>query len=148
MAAIAEQHWQKFGRNFYTRHDYEAVPTDKAELLVKQLYEKLHKLPGKIFGDRTVRVADDFSYRDPVDNSFSEHQGIRIVFDDGARIIFRLSGTGTEGATLRVYIEKFEDAPDKLLIETQSALKDLIELADELAQIKLLTGRNSPTVIT
>lgn len=148
VAAIAEQHWQKYGRNYYTRHDYESVPADKAELLVKQLHEKLHKLPGKIFGDRTVRFADDFSYRDPVDDSFSEHQGIRIGFDDGARMIFRLSGTGTEGATLRVYIEKFEDAPDKLLLDPQRALEDLIELADQLAQIKLLTGRNRPTVIT
>lgn len=148
VAAIAEQHWQKFGRNYYTRHDYEAVPADKAELLVKQLHEKLHKLPGKIFGDRTVSFADDFSYRDPVDDSFAEHQGIRIGFDDGARMIFRLSGTGTEGATLRIYIEKYEDAPDKLLQDSQSALKDLIGLADTLAQIKLLTGRDQPTVIT
>lgn len=148
VAAIAEQHWQKFGRNYYTRHDYEAVPTDKAELLVKQLHEKLHKLPGKIFGDRTVSFADDFSYRDPVDESFAEHQGIRIGFDDGARMIFRLSGTGTEGATLRIYIEKYEDAPAKLLQDSQSALKDLIGLADTLAQIKLLIGRDQPTVIT
>jgi len=148
VAAIAEQHWQKYGRNYYTRHDYEAVPADKAELLVKQLHEKMHKLPGKIFGDRTVRYADDFSYRDPVDNSFAEHQGLRIGFDDGARMIFRLSGTGTEGATLRVYIEKYEDAPDKLLQDAQTALTDLIELADKLAQITLLTGRHQPTVIT
>lgn len=148
VADIAGQHWQKFGRNYYTRHDYEAVPADKAGLMIKQLSEKLHKLPGKIFGDRTVQYADDFSYRDPVDNSLSEHQGLRIGFDDGARMIFRLSGTGTEGATLRVYLEKYEDAPDQLHLDTQTALKDLIVLADELAQIKLLTGRSQPTVIT
>lgn len=148
VADIAGQHWQKYGRNYYTRHDYESVPTDKATTLVKQLTEKLHKLPGKIFGDRTVRYADDFSYQDPVDNSLSKNQGLRIGFDDGSRIIFRLSGTGTEGATLRVYIEKFEDAPDKLLQDPQHALKDLIELADQLAQIKALTGRHRPTVIT
>ncbi len=148
VADIAGQHWQKYGRNYYTRHDYESVPTDKATTLVKQLTEKLHKLPGKIFGDRTVRYADDFSYQDPVDNSLSKNQGLRIGFDDGSRIIFRLSGTGTEGATLRVYIEKFEDAPYKLLQDPQHALKDLIELADQLAQIKALTGRHRPTVIT
>lgn len=148
VADIAGQHWQKYGRNYYTRHDYESVPADKATTLVKQLTEKLHKLPGKIFGDRTVRYADDFSYQDPVDNSLSKNQGLRIGFDDGSRIIFRLSGTGTEGATLRVYIEKFEDAPDKLLQDPQLALKDLIELADQLAQIKVLTGRHRPTVIT
>lgn len=148
VADIAGQHWQKYGRNYYTRHDYESVPADKATTLVKQLTEKLHKLPGKIFGDRTVRYADDFSYQDPVDNSLSKNQGLRIGFDDGSRIIFRLSGTGTEGATLRVYIEKFEDAPDKLLQDPQHALKDLIELADQLAQIKALTGRHRPTVIT
>lgn len=148
VADIAGQHWQKYGRNYYTRHDYESVPADKATTLVKQLTEKLHKLPGKIFGDRTVRYADDFSYQDPVDNSVSKNQGLRIGFDDGSRIIFRLSGTGTEGATLRVYIEKFEDAPDKLLQDPQLALKDLIELADQLAQIKVLTGRHRPTVIT
>ena len=148
VADIAGQHWQKFGRNYYTRHDYEAVPADKAGQMIKQLSEKLHKLPGKIFGDRTVQYADDFSYRDPVDNSFSEHQGLRIGFDDGARMIFRLSGTGTEGATLRVYLEKYEDAPNQLHLDTQTALQDLIVLADELAQIKLLTGRSQPTVIT
>lgn len=148
VADIAGQHWQKYGRNYYTRHDYESVPVEKATTLVKQLNEKLHKLPGKIFGDRTVRYADDFSYQDPVDNSLSKNQGLRIGFDDGSRIIFRLSGTGTEGATLRVYIEKFEDAPDKLLQDPQQALQDLIELADQLAQIKVLTGRHRPTVIT
>ena len=148
VADIAGQHWQKYGRNYYTRHDYESVPADKATTLVKQLNEKLHKLPGKIFGDRTVRYADDFSYQDPVDNSLSQNQGLRIGFDDGSRIIFRLSGTGTEGATLRVYIEKFEDTPGKLLLDPQHALQDLIELADQLAQIKVLTGRNRPTVIT
>jgi phosphoglucomutase len=148
VAAIAEQHWQKYGRNYYTRHDYEAVPADKADRLINQLHEKLHKLPGKIFGDRTVRFADDFSYRDPIDDSYAAHQGIRIGFDDGSRIVFRLSGTGTEGATLRVYIEKFEDTPDKLMLDTQTALKDLIELADTLAQINALTGRSRPTVIT
>ena len=148
VADIAGQHWQKYGRNYYTRHDYESVPADKATTLVKQLTAKLHKLPGKIFGDRTVRYADDFSYQDPVDNSLSQNQGLRIGFDDGSRIIFRVSGTGTEGATLRVYIEKFEDAPGKLLLDPQQALQDLIELAEQLAQIKVLTGRNQPTVIT
>ncbi|MCX4189276.1 alpha-D-glucose phosphate-specific phosphoglucomutase [Methylophaga sp. OBS3] len=148
VADIVEQHWKKYGRNYYTRHDYEAVPSEKAGQIIQQLTDKLHKLPGKIFGNRTVSYADNFSYRDPVDNSLSEKQGLRIGFDDGARIIFRLSGTGTEGATLRVYIENFEDAEDKLGQDTQVALKDLIQLADELAQIKVLTGRAQPTVIT
>ncbi|AFJ03787.1 phosphoglucomutase [Methylophaga frappieri] len=145
---IMTAHWQEFGRHYYSRHDYEAIPTEKAEKLMSQLNDSLFKLPGKICGDRTIRYADNFSYHDPVDQSDTEKQGIRIGFDDGARIIFRLSGTGTDGATLRVYLEQYADDSSQLAFETQTALADLIKLADKLAHIRELTGRNEPTVIT
>jgi phosphoglucomutase len=148
VAEIVKQHWQKFGRNYYTRHDYEAIPSDLAKQLMTDLEAKFPSLVGQSLAGRTVSYADNFSYTDPVDNSVSSKQGLRIGFKDGARIILRLSGTGTEGATLRVYIESYEDAADKLHQETQSALKDLITLADNLAEITSRTGRTEPTVIT
>ena len=142
------QHWQKYGRNYYTRHDYEEIPTNKANQLIERLQLQLPQLPGQKMNGYIVKYADNFGYHDPVDNSIAENQGIRIGFTDGCRIIFRLSGTGTQGATLRVYIEAIEDNPDKLFADTQTRLQDLIELADSLAGIKLFTGRNAPTVIT
>lgn len=145
---IVHQHWQKYGRNYYTRHDYEEIPTDKANQLIDHLQQQLPKLAGLPLKGYVVDYADNFSYHDPVDKSISENQGIRIGFTDGCRIIFRLSGTGTEGATLRLYIEAFEDNADKLFDDPQARLKDLIELADDLAQIKSITGRTVPTVIT
>ena len=148
VAEIVEQHWQKFGRNYYTRHDYEAIPTDVAKQLMTDLEAKFPSLVGQSLAGRTVSYADNFSYTDPVDNSVSTNQGLRIGFEDGARIILRLSGTGTEGATLRVYIEAYEDEADKLHQETQSALKDLITVTDDLAEITSRTGRTEPTVIT
>ena len=148
VAEIVHDHWQRFGRNYYTRHDYEAVPSDSAKTLMSDLEAKLPSLVGQALAGRTVSYADNFSYTDPVDNSVSSGQGLRIGFDDGARLIFRLSGTGTEGATLRVYIESYEANKDKLTIETQEALRGLIDLADALAGITRRTERTSPTVIT
>lgn len=148
VAELVNQHWQQFGRNYYTRHDYEGVPTEQAEALIQHLQTQLPNLPKKKFGERVVSYADNFSYHDPIDNSIAEKQGIRIGFEGGDRIIYRLSGTGTEGATLRVYIESYEDSPDSLNQDTQTALSELIELANQLANIAELTGRTVPTVIT
>ena len=148
VAEIVGQHWQKFGRNYYTRHDYEAIPSDLAKQLMTDLEAKLPGLVGQSLAGRTVSYADNFSYTDPVDGSVSNNQGLRIGFEDGARIILRLSGTGTEGATLRVYIESYEDNADKLHQDTQTALKELIMLTDDLAEITTRTGRTEPTVIT
>lgn len=145
---IVDSHWQEYGRNYYTRHDYEAIPLDKAQALMQHLENQLEALPGKQFNGLTVDYADNFSYRDPVDDSLAEKQGIRIGFKGGDRIIFRLSGTGTEGATLRVYIESYQADQNKQHDDTQQALSGLIELADSLAMITDLTGRTAPTVIT
>ncbi len=148
VAEIVLAHWQQFGRNYYTRHDYEAVPSEIANALMSDLEAQLPALRGQALANRTVRYADNFSYTDPVDHSESKAQGLRIGFEDGARLIFRLSGTGTEGATLRVYIERYEADPDKLQRDSQEALQDLIDLADSLAGLTHRTGRTSPTVIT
>jgi phosphoglucomutase len=145
---IVDQHWQEFGRNYYTRHDYEAVPSEQAQTLMQHLQDQLAELPGKKFNGNTVSYADNFSYEDPVDHSVASDQGIRIGFESGDRIIYRLSGTGTEGATLRVYIESYEADQNKQHQDTQQALAELIELAGNLAMITDLTGRTAPTVIT
>ncbi|MDH5217895.1 MAG: alpha-D-glucose phosphate-specific phosphoglucomutase, partial [Gammaproteobacteria bacterium] len=145
---IVEEHWAKYGRNFYSRHDYEEVASDKANELMNGLEAQLTTLPGKKLGNMEVSFSDNFSYTDPIDQSVSNKQGIRIGFTDGSRIVFRLSGTGTAGATLRVYIEQYEADTSKHHIETQTALAELIQIADELAGIKRLTGREQPTVIT
>jgi phosphoglucomutase len=143
---IVEEHWRKFGRNYYSRHDYEEVDADAANKLMSNLRDRMKSLKGEKAGSLQVEKADDFAYHDIVDNTTTENQGIRIVFDDGSRVVFRLSGTGTAGATLRVYIEKYE-AKDTGL-ETQSALSDLIAFADRIAGIKQRTGRAEPSVIT
>ncbi|MDF1588044.1 MAG: alpha-D-glucose phosphate-specific phosphoglucomutase [Gammaproteobacteria bacterium] len=148
VAQIVELHWQEFGRNYYTRHDYEAISSDIAKQLMSDLEAQLSSLVGQQLAGRTVAYADNFSYKDPVDNSVSSNQGLRIGFDDGARIVVRLSGTGTEGATLRVYIESYENDKSKLDQDTQKTLKPLIDLINELAQITERTGRTEPTVIT
>ncbi len=145
---ISRQHWQEYGRNFYSRHDYEGVESAGANELISQLRSRFDSLPGTQFGAQKIAFADDFSYTDPIDGSVSKAQGIRIGFADGSRIVFRLSGTGTEGATLRVYLERFEADTSKHGQETQAALADLIAIADELAGIKRYTGRETPTVIT
>lgn len=145
---LVNEHWQRFGRNFYSRHDYEAINSDKANQLMEGLRKQLPELKGKVFGNYTVKLADDFSYLDPVDGSTSNKQGIRIIFEDDSRIIFRLSGTGTEGATLRLYLEKYEKNPSSYGRATQEALSELISIADKVARIKELTGMNEPTVVT
>ncbi len=145
---IAHEHWATYGRNYYTRHDHEDLATPVAQALMQALGDKLPGLVGQQHGTRRVVLADDFSYTDPVDGSVSQHQGLRIVFDDGARIVFRLSGTGTSGSTLRVYIEHYEANPDRLAQDTQQALAELITLADQLAELRLRAGRQQPDVIT
>jgi len=148
VADIVGQHWLEYGRNYYTRYDYEAIPSDIAQGLMADLEAKFPDIVGQTLAGRTVSYADNFSYIDPVDNSVSNKQGLRIGFADGSRIIFRLSGTGTEGATLRVYIESYENEADKLQQDTQTALRELIKLTDDLAGITDRTGRSEPTVIT
>jgi phosphoglucomutase len=145
---IVTQHWQTYGRNYYSRHDYEGVDTDAANGLVDNLRQQLPTLPGKTFGALKVEKADDFAYHDPIDKSVSEHQGIRIMFEGGSRVVFRLSGTGTSGATLRVYIERYEPDSSRHNIETQEALADLIAAAETIADIRARTGRDAPSVIT
>ena len=145
---IVTKHWAAFGRNYYSRHDYEEVDTAAANGLVDNLRIQLASLPGKTFGGLTVQTADDFAYHDPVDQSVSKNQGIRILFEGGSRVVFRLSGTGTSGATLRVYIERYEPDASRHDIDTQEALADLIAVADQIAEIKKRTGRDKPSVIT
>ncbi|MBD2480764.1 alpha-D-glucose phosphate-specific phosphoglucomutase [Planktothrix sp. FACHB-1365] len=145
---IVRSHWQTYGRNYYSRHDYEEIETEKANQLVDKLQAILPTLKGKQYGSYQVEYSDNFSYTDPVDNSVSNNQGIRIGFTDGSRIVFRLSGTGTKGATLRVYLESYEPDPAKHNLDPQEALAELITIADEIAQIKTITGRQQPTVIT
>ena len=145
-ARLLQSHWQRFGRNYYTRHDYEGLDSDAAGTLIDRLRRRLPQLAGTSLGQHQVAFCDDFCYTDPVDNSMTEHQGIRIGFEDGARIIYRLSGTGTSGATLRVYIESYSS--DHMETDTQLALSDLIAMADEVAGIRQQTGRSKPSVIT
>ncbi len=148
VADIVQKHWRRYGRNFYTRHDYEAVDAPAAEALMDRLRALLPTLPGKRLGDFKVTYADDFAYTDPVDASRSERQGIRIGLEGGSRLVFRLSGTGTEGATLRLYLESYEPDPARHGQDTQEALAPLILIANELAQIQARTGRAAPDVIT
>jgi phosphoglucomutase len=148
VADIVHEHWKQYGRDVYTRHDYEGVSADGANALMEQLRERTGGLGGQSFGDYKIELADDFSYTDAVDNSVSSNQGIRILFDNGARIVYRLSGTGTEGATLRVYIEQPETDPDRLLQDPQVLLAELIRLSATIAEIEKFTGRAAPDVIT
>ena len=141
---IVTQHWGEYGRNFYTRHDYEEVDSDAANKLVTVLRDSLPKL----VGHHGISKADDFSYDDPVDGSSTKNQGLRLIFENGSRIIYRLSGTGTSGATLRVYVESYEADTTKHMIETQTALSHYIALARNIAGIEMHTGRAAPTVIT
>jgi phosphoglucomutase len=145
---IVQEHWRTYGRNYYSRHDYEGVDSDRATTLMDNLRTATATLKGKQFGAYTVEYADDFSYTDPIDGSVSQKQGIRVGFTDGSRIVFRLSGTGTQGATLRVYLESYEPDPGKQDLDAQDALAELIAIAEELAQIRIHTGMGKPTVIT
>lgn len=145
---IVRSHWKEYGRNFYSRHDYEEVATEGANALVTHVKNQFDTLKDKQFGNYTVAYVDDFSYTDPVDGSVTTNQGIRIGFTDDSRIIFRLSGTGTKGATLRVYLESYEPDENKQDLDTQEALGELLNIAEEIAQIKKFTNRDVPTVIT
>ncbi|MGO9942827.1 MAG: alpha-D-glucose phosphate-specific phosphoglucomutase [Rhodoblastus sp.] len=148
VADIVRLHWAEYGRNYYSRHDYEEVASEGANALVASLRKKLPGLAGTSFGALKIEAADDFAYNDPIDGSVSKQQGIRILFTDGSRIVYRLSGTGTSGATLRVYIERYEPDPAKHDLETQGALADLVACAEKLAEIRHHTGRTEPSVIT
>ena len=145
---LAREHWARFGRNYYARHDYEGLETAHADALMAELKALVPALPGKIIGRLTVSVADSFSYTDPVDGSRSENQGIRVLFEDGSRIVFRLSGTGTQGATLRVYLERYEPAGGKLNEDTAEMLAGQIVAAEQIAGIRRHTSRTAPDVIT
>jgi len=148
VAAILAEHWQKFGRNYYSRHDFEALPVDKADAMMALLKGKLATLPGQVVEGLAITAADDFAYTDPVDGSVSTGQGVRIIFVGGSRIVLRLSGTGTEGATLRLYLERYEPGPGGLDHDPQEALAPVIRAAHALAGIAAQTGRTAPDVIT
>jgi phosphoglucomutase len=145
---IVRDHWRRFGRDYYSRHDYEEIDADAGADLMAALRARLPDLRGDRFAGLVVQQADDFSYTDPVDGSVSTRQGVRILFADGARIVYRLSGTGTAGATLRVYLERYEPDPAKHDLDPQAVLRPLIEAADQVAAIRARTGRAAPSVIT
>ncbi len=148
VADIVHEHWQKYGRDIYCRHDYEAVDLTIANGVVEHLLSQFESLPGQSWGEYTIKFADEFSYTDPIDQSISSHQGIRIGFTNGSRIVFRLSGTGTVGATVRIYLEKYERNVSDVNQDAQVALMELINIAEQLSQLKQRTGRTEPTVIT
>ena len=145
---ITRSHWNKYGRHYYTRHDYETIDSQVAETLIENLRNISASLSGKEYGEYKIKLCDDFSYTDPVDSSITRNQGIRILFDDESRIVFRLSGTGTEGATLRVYIERYISDTTLHDMPTQTALEELINIADKIAEIKVRCQRSEPDVIT
>jgi phosphoglucomutase len=145
---LRADHWRSFGRNYYSRHDYEEIPTDKAEALMTALRGRLADLPGTQVAGMDISTADDFAYDDPVDQSRTERQGVRIGFADGSRFVMRLSGTGTQGATLRVYLERFVDRSGDHAQDVQAALAPVIAAAETLAEITKHTGRRSADVIT
>jgi len=146
-AGLVRNHWRDYGRNYYSRHDYEGVDISAATAMMDDLRTRLSTLPGTQFGTLTVSGADDFAYHDPIDQSVSKHQGIRILFEDSARIVFRLSGTGTDGATVRIYMEHYEADLDLHDMDTQEALSPLIAIADEISSLKLRLNRLRPTII-
>ncbi|MCC5993186.1 MAG: alpha-D-glucose phosphate-specific phosphoglucomutase [Rhodobacteraceae bacterium] len=148
VAQLMQAHWAHYGRNYYSRHDYEEVDAEAANALIRDLTTALPGLAGQRFGALEVAQADEFRYDDPVDGSTARSQGIRVFFTNGARVVFRLSGTGTAGATLRVYLERLETVPDALAEDPQTALADVIAAADAIAGITARTGRAQPDVIT
>ncbi|MEE4451181.1 alpha-D-glucose phosphate-specific phosphoglucomutase [Novosphingobium resinovorum] len=145
---LAREHWARYGRNYYARHDYEGIASEGANALMDGLQARLATLPGTAFGPLTVGTADSFSYTDPVDGSVSANQGIRVLFEDGSRIVLRLSGTGTQGATLRVYLERYEPRFGDLDADTGAMLEHQIAAAEAIAGIAVHTGRTAPDVIT
>lgn len=145
---IVKAHWAEYGRNVYSRHDYEGIPTEQANAVMSHLKAQFETLAGQAFGRYTVANCDDFSYEDPVDGSVSRGQGIRVLFQCGSRIVFRLSGTGTDGATIRIYLEAYEPDVQQHHLDAQVALAEMIQLALKLSQLTEKTGRVAPTVIT
>ena len=145
---IVKRHWLQFGRNVYSRHDYEDLPLDAANDVIEHLRNSFSAMTGQAFGPYTIKTCDDFSYTDPIDGSISAKQGLRVLFTDGSRIIFRLSGTGTSGATLRIYLEAFEPDTSKHDLDAQIALAEMIQIALQISELKQRTGRDKPTVIT
>ena len=141
-------HWKTYGRNYYCRHDYESIASDIADDLMNSLRDKLSNLKGRTEAGMIVLSADEFSYDDPVDGSHSKNQGIRIFFEGGGRAVFRLSGTGTQGATIRVYLEQLETNPSSLQKNPHDALSNLAHAANNISELTLRTGRNKPDVIT
>ena len=148
VAAIMSGHWGRFGRNYYSRHDFEAIASDTADAMMAALRAALPGLAGQVVEGMAVAGADDFAYTDPVDGSVSKGQGVRILFQDGSRIVLRLSGTGTEGATLRLYLERYAAGPQGLDLDPQVALAGVIRAAHVLAGIERFTGRTAPNVVT
>lgn len=145
---IVAMHWRAFGRDYYTRHDYEEVDKSVADQIINDITARLGELPGEVFNGLTVEKAVDFRYEDPIDGSIAEHQGLQLYFDGGFRCVIRLSGTGTSGATIRVYLERYESDPGKMDIDPQQAVQPLIGAVEELAGIRERTGRQKPDVIT
>ena len=145
---LVRDHWARFGRNYYVRHDYEGVASDGAEALMSELRGRLSALPGTVQQGLKVVEADDFAYTDPIDGSVSARQGVRVLFEGGSRIVYRLSGTGTSGATLRVYIERYEPVGGDLDADPSTALSALVEASVALARIEAFTGRREPDVAT
>jgi phosphoglucomutase len=148
VAQIVREHWSRFGRNYYSRHDYEAVDASIADAMMADLRAQLPTLAGRQFGEFTVQLADDFVYTDPVDGAVATKQGVRIVMEDGSRIVLRLSGTGTEGATVRIYLERFEADLVRHDQDVQQALAPLAALAEQLSQLRQCSGHTAPTVVT
>ena len=148
VAEIMADHWEEYGRNYYSRHDYEALPVDQANAMLDNLRERLSDLKGTEFQGLAVQSADEFCYTDPVDGSVSKGQGLRILFEGGSRVVLRLSGTGTEGATLRVYYERYEPGPEGLTQDPQQALSAVIRATEDIVGIAAITGRKAPDVIT
>jgi phosphoglucomutase len=148
---IVSTHWKSYGRNYYSRYDYEGVASVAANKVMDHLRGCFSTLPGTKFGSFTVATADEFTYLDPIDSSVSHNQGIRILFDDGSRIVFRLSGTAGSGATVRLYLEKYQGPEGKeadLFLQTSKALEELVQIALKISDIVQLSGFSSPTVIT
>jgi phosphoglucomutase len=148
VSRIMAAHWSRFGRHYYSRHDYEAIASEAAHGLYERVKAMQPELVGQSFAGRRIEVADDFAYTDPIDGSLTSGQGLRLLLDDGSRVVLRLSGTGTQGATLRVYLESYVAPDGDLDQDPQVALADLITAIDDLAEIKTRTGMARPTVIT
>ena len=146
--SIVREHWSRFGRDYFTRHDYEGLDAGRVGEMISRLREGLSGLQGRQAGELSIRAADDFTYTDPVDGSVSEGQGVRIFFNDGSRAVFRLSGTGTTNATLRLYCDKYETDPALLGLDTQRMLAQSLQAAGEVSNIAEFTGRTAPDVIT